>query len=252
VAVVPLGVSRHSKEKAMRAHTTEEARNTVETVKEWQQRFESALGRRLVWASDEYYLMANMAFPEASEYEGFAQHENGVGMVRAFERAFEQSADGTHARELAEAAAKARSGFFAWVEGAPAEGYRAPRTVAVSLAERPRKARQNHSVTIITAAYGKAVLRPLLDRHGFSDVRVLSVRNDFFGGNISVAGLMAGPDIARSLGEESLAGARYLLPDVCLSKGRFIDGSSPEDLPVPVEVVPTDGALLRRALEATR
>jgi hypothetical protein len=80
---------------------------------------------------------------------------------------------------------------------------------------------------------------------------VLTVQNDFFGGNISVAGLMAGPDIARTLNEEPSAG-RYLLPDVCLSKGKFIDGSSIEDLPVPVEVVPTDGASLRSALEATK
>jgi hypothetical protein len=62
---------------------------------------------------------------------------------------------------------------------------------------------------------------------------------------------MAGPDIARSISEAPAAG-RYLLPDVCLSKGRFIDGSSLEDLPVAVEVVPTDGASLRRTLEATK
>ena len=82
VAVVPLGVSRYSKEPTMRPHTTEEARATVETVHEWQQRFSRAVGRRVVWASDEYYLLAGLPFPEPGEYEGFPQHENGVGMVR--------------------------------------------------------------------------------------------------------------------------------------------------------------------------
>jgi hypothetical protein len=43
-------------------------------------------------------------------------------------------------------------------------------------------------------------------------------------------------------------GHRYLLPDVCLSKGVFLDGTSPADLPRPVEVVPTDGVALRQAL----
>jgi hypothetical protein len=43
---------------------------------------------------------------------------------------------------------------------------------------------------------------------------------------------------------------RYLLPDVCLSGGRFLDGGTPGDLPRPVEIIPTDGAALRRALEA--
>jgi len=251
VAIVPLGVSRHSKEAAMRPHTTGEARATVETVHEWRERFDRSLGRRVLWASDEYYLMAEMALPDAAEYAGFPQHENGVGMVRAFQESFEHPVELPGGPTAAGSGAPGRTGFFAWVEGAPAEGYRAPRTVAVSLAPRPPRPAKGLAVTILTAGYGQLVLRPLLDRNGFADVRVLAVRNDFFGGNISVAGLMAGPDIARALSEAPASG-RYLLPDVCLSKGRFIDGSSLEDLPVPVEVVPTDGASLRRTLEATK
>jgi len=46
------------------------------------------------------------------------------------------------------------------------------------------------------------------------------------------------------------AGRRYLLPDVCLSGGRFLDGTAVEDLPRAVEVVPADGASLRQALSA--
>ena len=48
-------------------------------------------------------------------------------------------------------------------------------------------------------------------------------------------------------------GHRYLLPDVCLSDdGRFLDGVTIDELPRPVEVVATDGAALRAALEGTR
>jgi hypothetical protein len=90
-----------------------------------------------------------------------------------------------------------------------------------------------------------------LDRNGFSEVRVLAVRNEFFGGNIAVAGLMTGPDISRAIAEQPAHG-RYLLPDVCLSKGKFIDGSAFEDLPEAVEVVASDGASLRKLLEAAR
>ena len=43
-------------------------------------------------------------------------------------------------------------------------------------------------------------------------------------------------------------GDRYLLPDVCLSRGVFLDGTSPAELPRAVEVVPTNGAALRHAL----
>jgi len=250
VAVVPLGVSRHSKEPAMRPHTTFEARTTVETVTEWQERFKTTLGRPVVWASDEYYLLAEMAFPEAAAYEGFPQHENGVGMVRSFEQAFEEGHD--HARPLSPngRSIPGRSGFFAWVEGAPAEGYRAPRTVGVSLRAGPRE-EKGARITLLTGSYGEMVLRPLLERSGFMEVRVLAVRNEFFGGNIAVAGLMAGSDVARTLSDEGVPG-RYVLPDVCLSKGRFLDGSSPEELPFPVEVIPSDGASLRGYLEEAR
>ncbi len=95
------------------------------------------------------------------------------------------------------------------------------------------------------------MLAPLLKANGFGEVRILAVENEFFGGNIAVAGLMTGPDIARALGGDP-APARYLLPDVCLSKGRFLDGSSLGELPVEVEVVPSDGASLRKVLEETR
>jgi hypothetical protein len=91
------------------------------------------------------------------------------------------------------------------------------------------------------------VLRPLLDRAGYSDVELVAVRNEYFGGNIAVSGLMSGSDVARTLAEQA-GDRRYLLPDVCLSKGVFLDGMSLDDLPIAVEVVPTDGVSLRRAL----
>jgi NifB/MoaA-like Fe-S oxidoreductase len=79
-------------------------------------------------------------------------------------------------------------------------------------------------------------------------VRVIPVRNEFFGGNTGVTGLLTGADLTRVLAAEP-AGHRYLLPDVCLSDdGRFLDGGRVTDLPRPVEVVVTDGRALREAI----
>jgi hypothetical protein len=101
-------------------------------------------------------------------------------------------------------------------------------------------------VTILTGTYGAEVLRPLVASVDPA-AEVLAVPNGFFGGNIGVAGLLTGADLI-----PVLAGApqnrRYLLPDVCLSGGRFLDGLGPEDLPRAVEVVPADGTALRVAL----
>jgi hypothetical protein len=98
-------------------------------------------------------------------------------------------------------------------------------------------------VAVLTGEYGARVLAPLVGERA----RVIPVRNEFFGGNIAVAGLMVGQDVARVLAEQP-EGHRYLLPDVCLSNGTFLDGLTVADLPRPVEVVRTDGHALGAAL----
>jgi putative radical SAM enzyme (TIGR03279 family) len=237
LCVVPLGLSDHSNEPAMRAHTRAEAERVVDLVEGWQDVFLRLLGHRLVFAADEYYLLAERPFPEPETYEGFPMHEDGIGMARAFELEFTgRSTEGIGARP----------GFFQWVDGAPAEGYRAVRVsvrrpgVEVATTARP-------CVAILTGALGARVLAPLVDALGRDDVRIVPVENRFFGGNIGVAGLLVGEDLARTLAAEP-AGDRYLLPDVCLTQGRFLDGLGPDDLPRAVEIVPTDGVALRAAL----
>jgi putative radical SAM enzyme (TIGR03279 family) len=301
---VPLGISKFNKEPSLRLHTKAEAEAVVDAVERWQKVFLAAIGRRMIFAADEYYLMAERAFPASGEYEDFIQHENGIGMARTLER--ELSGQTTQPTEVA-------SGFFAWVEGAPAEGYRAPRQafslsmdvgnalgpavegsdveapdvkaldvkaldVKASAVQVPSfgsevsgcgigatatsavnrvpgtislRPRRSAPVAILTAPYGALVLGellpPVLEELGRSDVRILPVTNDFFGGNTAVTGLMVGADLARVLAGEP-EGHRYLLPDVCLSKGVFLDGTSPADLPRMVEIVPTNGIALREAL----
>ena len=75
-AVVPLGVSDYTTEPAMRPHTRAEAAAVVDAVEQWQARNLGALGRRLVYAADEYYLLAARPFPDEEAYDGFPQHEN--------------------------------------------------------------------------------------------------------------------------------------------------------------------------------
>ena len=244
VACVPLGLSRYSTESSMRPHSTAEAAAVVDLVEQWQEISLELLGRRLVYAADEYYLMAGRPFPDASHYDGFPQHENGIGMARAFEAAFRGDRD---------LAFGVRPGFFAWVEGAPAEGYRAPRLAATGRdPHHGPPAEGGGQVCVITGEYGAAVLGrvlgPLLDGPASpAPVRLLPVANRFFAGTIAVTGLLTGTDVSAALAHEP-AGDRYLLPDVCLSNGRFLDGVAVEELPRPVEVVPSDGASLARAL----
>jgi putative radical SAM enzyme (TIGR03279 family) len=251
LGVVPLGVSDHTTEAEMRPHTREEAECVLDTVDEWQRRFRRALGRRLVYAADEYFLLAGRPFPLLDEYDDLVQHENGVGMARAFEADVHAALAGN---DRADTAPDRNAGFFAWVDGAPADGYRSPRTAA-SAHPTPVRLRSGlpAPVAIVTGEYGARVLEPLVDdlsRAARADVSLVVVGNRFFGGNIAVTGLLTGADVAGALAAPELEGARCLLPDVVLSNGRFLDGATVADLPRAVEVVPTDGRSLVAAIRA--
>jgi putative radical SAM enzyme (TIGR03279 family) len=244
VGVVPLGVSGFNREAEMRIHTASEAAAVLDLVERWQSRFVDALGRRLAFAADEYYLMASRRFPALAAYEGLAQHENGVGMARTFEREVRLALSGADV-----VGTGPRSGFFAWVDGAPADGYRAPRAVGAT-AGSVSPSGPTAAIAVLTGEYGARVLGPLLPElagAASAPVRVVAVPNRFFGGNIAVTGLLTGADLTEALGEQPV-GDRYLLPDVALSQGRFLDGAGPADLPRPVQVIRTDGASLVAAL----
>ena len=235
VGAVPLGVSRYSHEPEMRPHTEEEAGRVLDTIEEWQTLYRRALGHRMVFAADEYYLLAGRDLPSAAHYEGFPQHENGIGMARAFCESF--------VRPSGSGPGGVRHGFFAAVDAAPAQGYRAPRLPSMPgpTDERP--------VSVLTGTYGSQVLEPLLAGHPRrDDIDLRAIPNAFFGGNIGVAGLLTGEDVSRALGDVP-EGTRCLLPDACLNEGRFLDGLTLADLPRPVEVIPSDGRSLRVALD---
>jgi len=227
VGVVPLGVSRYTREARMRAMTKDEAARAIELVESISAWTEAHLGRTIVFCADECYLLAGRDLPPAARYGGFDLVENGIGVVRQMEEEYLG-----HRRRR-----DARGGFFASIDGAPALGYR-----AVRLRRGARGPASECPATIVTSPYGVAGLSRFLP----PATSYLEVTNDFFGGNIAVAGLMAGEDVARAIAART---ERLLLPDVCLSEGRFLDGMEADALPRPVEVVPTDGTSLREALE---
>jgi NifB/MoaA-like Fe-S oxidoreductase len=242
VAVVPLGLSRFNKESAMRLHTPAEAAAMVDAIEDWQDVFLHTLGHRMVFAADEYYLMAGRPFPAEDTYEDFSMHEDGIGMARTFEMEFNGRTSTSTGPQ---------AGFFAAVDAPPNPAAytglraRACGTDSPTLRLSPRR---NAPIGILTGEFGSRVIAPLIHQLQRSDVRVIPVANEFFGGNTAVTGLMVGPDLQRVLADQPV-GHRYLLPDVCLSEGRFLDGTTIDDLPRPVEVIGTDGRSLRRALE---
>ncbi|MBE3581551.1 MAG: DUF512 domain-containing protein [Thermoanaerobacteraceae bacterium] len=223
IAVVPVGLTAYrEKLYPLRRYTPEEAREVIRQVEEWQREFRSRFGRGLVYAADEFYLLSGWPLPEAPAYDGFPQKENGVGLTRIFMDEFY--------REVKDEPLKTpgREGTGRRVVVATGE-------LAVPVLEE-----------LITAA--KARARGL-------EVRVVGIANSFFGSQVTVAGLLTGQDLVRGLSEGKVAPEeRILLPDVMLRKGHqvFLDDWTVDDLRVrlgrEIEVIPTSGAALARAL----
>ena len=231
VAVVPLGISRHSNEPAMRPHSPEEAAAVLDLVEAISDAGLRLRGRRSIFASDEYYLMAGRALPSLERYEDVDQFENGIGMAAAFIAEASGQLEGAQLRH---------SGFFQAVDGAPPWGYRAPRSSH-------SMERSSLAPTLLTGELGAGVLHAALEAMGRPEIEVVPVENRFFGGTTGVTGLLTAEDIERAMLQ--VGARRWILPDVCLTEGRFLDGRSPGSLPEQVEVIETSGRALRQLLE---
>ncbi len=233
LGIVPLGLSKYNREADLQVHTPEEAAADLEIIHFWQERALDAVGRRIFQASDELYLTAGLDVPASEHYEAFAQHENGIGMVRAFYDELDRLEHG-HASTDPIVTGEWRS-----VPAAPSEGYRAPRHHA----DDPDPA--DGPIVIVTGTYGRKVIGAVLERIErltARDIRILEVENGFFGGNTAVAGLMAGIDVRAVLEADSQPAGAYVLPDVALSGDTFIDDMPLADVlqsaKAPVVVAP--------------
>ncbi|MBE6683839.1 MAG: DUF512 domain-containing protein [Ruminococcaceae bacterium] len=172
-------------------------------------------GMRLVYASDEFYLLSETEIPSGDYYEGYPQLENGVGMIRS---------DSDE--------------FYECLANLPDLEY-------------------NRRVSIATgyAAYDfiKGLASAANEKFQKLSVNVFPIRNDFFGGSVTVSGLVTGGDIIAQLRGRDL-GDELLIPENMLrAEGdMFLDNVTLEslstELSVPVRVVARGGFELCEAM----
>ncbi len=99
VSVVPVGLSSHrEKLEPLTGFDMESSRAVIEQVAAWQEKFLESHGTRLVYLSDEFYIMAEQPIPDFDAYEGFPQIENGVGLCASLEQEFRDALDGCKKR----------------------------------------------------------------------------------------------------------------------------------------------------------
>lgn len=210
IAAVPVGLTRYREGlTALEPFGRETAGAVLEIIDRWGDRCAERFGDRKVYAADEFYLLAEREIPPAEYYGDFLQLENGVGLWALLKK---ESADALVALE------------------APAECRRA--------------------VTIATGEASAPLLREIAQacekRTSGLSVSVRAIKNNFFGGHITVSGLVTAADLTDQLKGVPL-GEELLIPS-CMLRAEgdlFLDSVSlaelSERLGVPVTPVANDG-----------
>jgi len=194
VAVVPVGLTAHRDGlfplKPVRGDDALDILTAIENVHRARP---SVRERPRFFASDEIYLIAERELPDYEEYGDFEQLENGVGLLRLFERTLTNSA--------------------ADLEGAFDE----PLEVVVLTGE-------------LAAPFLTDVTARVLGNAGAARVTVVAVRNEFLGHAVTVAGLLSGEDLVRGV-REAPRSALVLLPrEAFNADGLTLDGMTIEDI----------------------
>ena len=85
LAIVPVGVTRHRRDKfPLKQFDKESALKVIAQVEKWQEKVRAESGRTFVYLGDEFYLLAEKELPPVEFYDDFPQIENGIGMTRNF------------------------------------------------------------------------------------------------------------------------------------------------------------------------
>jgi putative radical SAM enzyme (TIGR03279 family) len=209
VAIVPLGLTRYNTDTRLTAVTPEFCRNVIEQVSEIQQELKTRLGTNFALLGDEIYLRAGRAIPATSHYGAYPQIEDGVGMVRSFVKEFARVTK------------------------------RIEQHGGVNLVQK--------SGTILTGTLFAPVLRKLvhkLNKQFGSQLIVEPVENGYFGGDVSVAGLLTGRDLLSA--RDRVKGEFVLIPRQMLKSDEeiMLDGMRiaevAQGLGVPVHAINLD------------
>ncbi|MBV9133445.1 MAG: DUF512 domain-containing protein [Chloroflexi bacterium] len=178
LSVVPVGLTRYSRVRNIRRPAPAEAATALQQVESWQEVLRPRIGVGFVYGSDELYLLAGRKdVPSAEGYDGFPVLSNGVGLLRSM--------------------------LDQWHE----------------LLARQRKSRPPRKTVWLTGGLAAPALERMAEawyaRNGWRP-QVCVVPNTFFGGEVTVSGLLTGADLIAAL--QTLEAD---VEDIVLPRGAF-------------------------------
>jgi putative radical SAM enzyme (TIGR03279 family) len=194
ISIVPVGITKYRDAlQQLVPFNKETSRDVILQVSEWQEKLYKSYQSRIVYLADEFYVMADMAIPEYAHYEDFPQIENGVGLIAQFKYEFDEYI------ETAIKSLRSRTDT------------ETPRVLSIATGVSPYK-------------YIKGMAEKLESLFPKLKINVIEIKNNFFGENVTVTGLLTGRDIAEQLTGKSL-GDRLLICRCMLKSGEelFLD-----------------------------
>jgi len=217
IGVVPVGITRFREGLyPITPCDREISQKVIDQIEIWQKKFKVDKGSRLVYAADEFYLKAGRPIPDVSEYEGFPQLENGIGLITFFKQQFNRE-------------------FFRLKDNGILK-----KEVAVATGMAARHFMEELGKRVTT-------------RFPAVQIKVYPVKNVFFGHTVDVAGLVTGGDLINQLKDKEL-GDVLLIPESMLKLGErvFLDDVTVEKvsaaLDIRVVICPVDGGKFLRKM----
>jgi len=194
VAIVPLGLTRYNNDPRLTAVTPDFCRRIIAEVSSYQSEFRKRLGTTFAFLGDEIYLRGGCAVPSRPHYGDYPQIEDGIGMVRSFNTEF--------------------GSLLNRLKRQPQEG---------------KKVRG----TILTGTLFAPVLKPFIEKLNWqvgTHLTVAGVENNYFGGDVSVAGLLTGGDLVAA--RQRVKGRFAIIPKSTLKSDEdiMLDGMTLAEL----------------------
>lgn len=211
VSIVPAGLTKYRKKLyPLKPFSAEECAAVIKQVES----FNKNLPERMFFASDEFFVLSGTPLPKDDYYGDYTQLDNGVGMLTSFTTEFQSMLSTLDEDECA-------------IE----------REVSLATGE---------------AAYG--MMHSLIDELEAQcpklKCHLYKIKNNFFGGQVTVTGLLTGADLAEQLSGKPLGDTLYLARTTLRAEGDlFLCGMSPAQLSeklggVNIEFIENDGAAL--------
>lgn len=213
VAVVPVGLTGYREGLyPLVPYNQQTASETLDIIEEFGNSFKEKYGRRIVYAADEFFIKAGRDIPSPEYYEGYPALENGVGLISLL-------------RE----------------------------EVEFALEDREYDDTLNHTVSVAcgecTHSHLENILKTINTKYPNIKINVYKIKNNFFGGEIDVTGLVTGQDLIAQLKDKDL-GSKLIIPSCMLrfEGDIFLDDVSlkevEKELNIKVKVSDNSGEML--------